>query len=70
MRLTLSAVVLAAGLASLGSAAQAAPASSTGIAAGYVTQVQMDRRMMRREMMKRRMMRREMMKRRMMRRGM
>lgn len=74
MRLTLSALVVAAGLAGFGAAAQAAPVSTAnplGASAGDVVKVQMmnrmERRMMRRKM-ERRMMRRRMMRRRMMRR--
>lgn len=71
MRSTLSAIIVAAGLAVLGSAAQAAPVAPAplGVAQdGGVVQVQMMRG--ERRMMRHRMMRRHMMRRRMMRRGM
>ena len=75
MRLTLSAIVIAAGLAGFGAAAQAAPvgpAPLAGLGVNDVVQVQMmrrERRMMRRDRMERRMMRHRM-ERRMMRRRM
>lgn len=69
MRSTLSAIIVAAGLAILGSAAQAAPVAPAPLGVsqdGGVVQVQMmrgERRMMRRKMMRRNMMRRRMMRR-------
>ncbi len=72
MRLTLSALVVAAGLAGFGAAAQAAPvgpAPLAGIGSNDVVPVQMmrrhrmERRMMRRDMHRRRVMRRRMMRR-------
>ena len=76
MRSTLSAIIVAAGLAVIGNAAQAAPVAPAplGVAQdGGVVQVQMmrgDRRMMRHRMARHRMMRHRMMRRRMMHRGM
>lgn len=74
MRLTLSALVLAAGLAGFGASAQAAPVPSASLVLApdaAIVQVQMTRRerMMMRNRMERRMMRRNM-ERRMMRRQM
>ena len=75
MRLTLSALVVAAGLAGFGASAQATPVSAAPLGIGSennLVQVQMmrgERRMMRRDRMERRMMRRRM-DRRMMRRRM
>ena len=71
MRLTLSAMVIAAGLAGLSATAQAAPVPTTGVtgASSEITQVRMMRhRMMRHRMVRHRMMRNRMMRRRMMRR--
>lgn len=68
MRLTLSALVVAAGLVGLSATAQAAPTpSQTGVAAGESVKVAMPmrRRMMRHRMMRHRMMRHRMMRRRM-----
>lgn len=70
MRSTLSAIIVAAGLAVIGSAAQAAPVAPApmGVAQdGGIVQVQMrgERRMMRHRMMRRRMMHHRMMRRRM-----
>lgn len=62
MRLTLSALVVAAGLVGFGAVAQAAPTpSQTGVAAGESVKVAMPRRrMMRHRMMRHRMMRHRM----------
>ena len=72
MRLTLSALVVAAGLAGFGAAAQAAPVaapSQLGLAAASDTivpvQMRRERRMMRHRMMRHRMVRHRMMRRRM-----